>query len=183
MNKFFKAVGISVLAIGVLGACSEQSVEKAETSDEVKEKMGDDSSSKKETTEKKDTKAQVGETLNVDGINITITSIEPFTGTINEFEPLKQDHAVKIGVIVENTTKESYFVDNTEFKLYDTDGFELTDALPSDEDGLSADIPAGKKVQGAIYFDVPAQSGTWEVHYESIASMDGEQAIWEVPAK
>ncbi|WP_243557985.1 DUF4352 domain-containing protein [Priestia megaterium] len=183
MNKFLKALGISVLAVGVLGACSEQSVEKSETSDEVKQKMSDDSSSAKEKPEQKDTKAQVGETLDIDGIKITITGIEPFTGEINEYEPLKQDHAVKVGVIVENTTKESYFVDNTEFKLYDKDGFELTDALPSNEDGISSDIPAGKKVQGSLFFDVPAQSGTWEVHYESMASIDGESAIWEVPAK
>ncbi|MGF9776054.1 DUF4352 domain-containing protein [Priestia aryabhattai] len=185
MNKFLKAVGISVLTVGFLGACS-QSVEKTETSDAAQKKMDENSSSEqsaKKAEEKKDTKAQIGETLDVDGVKITVTGIEKYTGAINEFDPLQEDHAVKVGVIVENTTSKSVFVDATEFKLYDKDAFELGDALPSDDEALSGDIPGGKKIQGAIYFDVPAQTGTWEVHYESMASIDGESAIWEVPAK
>jgi hypothetical protein len=182
MNKLAKTLGISVLAVGLLVACSEQKVEKSETSEAVKTKTEAPAPAKTEA--KKEAVAKVGETLNVDGVKITITSIDKFTGTINQFKPLKQDHAVKIGVIVENDTQAQVFVDSMEFKLYDKDGFEVSSALPSDETALSGEIPGGKKVQGAIYFDVPKQDGaTWEIQYESMASLGGEAAKWEVPAK
>jgi hypothetical protein len=189
MNKFVKVLGLMVLAIGVLSACSEQTVEKGKTSDAVQQKMDE---SKAEPAEKqapqkeapKEIIAKLGETLDVGGVKITVTSIEPFAGEINQFQPLKQNHAVMIGVIVENDTTEQVFVDSSEFKLYDKDGFEVSSALPSDEMALSGEIPGGKKVQGAIYFDVPKQDGAaWEIQYESIASFDGEPAKWEIPAK
>jgi hypothetical protein len=186
MNKFAKTLGISVLAVGLLAACSEQKVEKSETSEAVKTKTSEtkEAPAPAKTEEKKEAAAKVGETLNVNGVKITITSIDKFTGVINQFEPLKQDHAVKIGVIVENDTQAQVFVDSMEFKLYDKDGFEVSAALPSDETALSGEIPGGKKVQGAIYFDVPKQDGAvWEIHYESMASLGGEAAKWEVPAK
>jgi hypothetical protein len=185
MNKWTKSLGISVLAVGVLAACSEQKVEKSGTSQAVKSKTGETKEAAAPAPEeKKAAIAKVGETLNVDGVKITITSIEKFSGTINQFEPLKQDHAVKIGVIVENDTAAQVFVDSMEFKLYDKDGFEVSSALPSDETALSGEIPGGKKVQGAIYFDVPKQDGsTWELQYESMASLGGDAAKWEMPAK
>jgi hypothetical protein len=186
MNKFVKALGISVLAVGMLAACSEQKVEKSSTSEVVKSKTSEvkEAAAPAPAEEKKEAVAKVGETLNVDGVKITITSIDKFTGVINQFQPLKQDHAVKIGVIVENDTKAQVFVDSNEFKLYDKDGFEVSSALPSDDTVLSSEIPGGKKVQGAIYFDVPKQDGsTWEIQYESMASFDGEPAKWELPAK
>jgi hypothetical protein len=187
MNKFVKAIGFTVLAVGMLAACSEQTVEKTKTSPAAQQKMSE--SNPQESTpapaEKKElAPSKIGETIDVDGVKITITGIETFTGRINQFDPLKQDHAVKIGVIVENDTKAQVFVDSNEFKLYDKEGFELSSALPGDDMALSGEIPGGKKVQGAIYFDVPKQDGaTWEIQYQSMASFDGEPAKWELPAK
>jgi hypothetical protein len=188
VSKFAKAIGLTVLAIGVLTACSEQTVEKSETSEAAQQKMSESkpapAEKKKEEAPPKATIAKLGETLDVAGVKITITSIDKFTGRINQFDPLKQDHAVKIGVIVENETQAQVFVDSNEFKLYDKDGFEVSSALPGDEEALSAEIPGGKKVQGAVYFDVPKQAGaSWELQYESMASFNGEPAKWEVPAK
>ena len=188
MNKFYKALGLSVLAVGLLGACSEQTVEKTKTSTAAEQKMKEQTEKPAEQKEEKPApapvKAKLGETLDVDGVKITITSIEKFAGRINQFVTLKQDHAVKIGVIVENDTKEQVFVDSLEFKLYDKGGFEVASALPGDENALSGEIPGGKKVQGALYFDVPKQDGAkWELQYESMASFGGEPAKWEVPAK
>lgn len=187
MNKFAKVLGMSALAIGMLAACSEQSVETSKTSEAAQQKMDESKpveKQAKDTPPKEESIAKLGETLNVDGVKITVTSIEAFAGEINQFQTLKQDHAVKIGVIVENDTKEQVFVDSNEFKLYDKEGFEISSALPSDEMTLSSEIPGGKKVQGALYFDVPKQDGaTWEIQYQSMASFNGEPAKWEIPAK
>lgn len=181
MNKFTKAIWVAVVAVGILAACSEQTVENSETSEVVKTKVNE---TKPAEESPKAVIAKIGETLNVAGVKITVTSVEAFAGVINQFQPLTQDHAIKIGVIVENDTKDQIFVDSHEFKLYDKDGFEVSSALPSDEMPLSGEIPGGKKIQGAIYFDVPKQDGaTWEIQYESMASFGGEPAKWEVPAR
>jgi hypothetical protein len=183
MNKMAKVLGISVVAVGLLGACSEQEVKKTDASPEVQQKVSENKPATAPAPKKLPT-AKVGETLDVDGVKITVTGIDKFAGRINQFSPLKQDHAVKIGVIVENTTTEGKYVMSNEFKLYDKDGFELGSALPGDEDALSSEIPGGKKIQGAVYFDVPKQDGAnWELQYNALANFNGEPAKWEVPAK
>lgn len=194
MLKVVKVLGAALLSMGLLAACSEQTVTKEDASPEVQKKVeGNAAAANSEETnetpvknEKEDAeaaKAKAGDTLNVDGVKITVVDIKKYDGRINEYEPLKEDHAVKISVIVENTTKESAFIDSTEFKLFDIDGFELSDALPGDDTALSGDIPAGKKIKGELFFDTPKQQGTWELHYESFASIDGQSAIWEMDAK
>ncbi|WP_162939076.1 DUF4352 domain-containing protein [Paenibacillus lautus] len=186
-----------ILGSLLLSACSEQSVTKEEASPEVQSKVEESSGSNKtetaaaepkkedveEPAEEEVLKAKAGETLNINGVKITVVDIAKFDGRMNQFEPLKEDHPVKINVIIENTNKDSVFVDSMEFKLYDTDGFELSSALPGDEEKLSADLPGGKKAKGAIFFDVPVQEGTWELHYEALASFGGDPAIWELEAK
>jgi hypothetical protein len=186
MNKLTKVMGISVLAVGLLGACSEQQVKKTDASPEVQQKVNENKAAPTPAPAEapKVTKAKLGETLDVNGIKITVTNVEAFGGRINQFQPLKQDHAVKISVIVENTTTEGVYVMSNEFKLYDKDGFEVGSALPSEESALSSDIPGGKKVQGAVYYDVPKQDGaTWELQYNALANFNGEPAKWELPAK
>lgn len=190
MFKIVKVLGTAVLSMTLLVACAEQTVTKEDASPEVQQKL-DENAAKANSDESNDTpaekeeatKAKAGETLNVDGVKITLVDIKKYEGKINPYQPLKEDHAVKISVIVENTNKESVFVDSTEFKLFDTDGFELEQALPEDDMALSGDIPAGKKMKGEVYFDTPKQQGAWELHYESMASIDGESAIWELYAK
>ncbi|NMO98120.1 DUF4352 domain-containing protein [Paenibacillus lemnae] len=196
MKKGLKLGFAAILTVLMLSACSEQTVVKEEASPEVQDNM--DSGAEEPTVVSADkasedttedtpkevvTAAKTGDTLNVDGVKITVVDINTFEGRINEYDPLQEDHAVKINVIVDNTTAESAFVDAMNFKLFDKDGFELNAALPGDEEALSSDIPAGKKTKGALYFDVPQQEGTWELHYESMMSIDGQPAVWEVEPK
>ena len=186
-------LGASVLSLGLLAGCTEQDVSKTDASPEVKEKMSEEAVSteptEKEVVEEpaeetaKVAPVKIGDTLNVDGLAITLTDIGVYKGEINQYDPLTQDHAVRVGVIVENTAKESKFIDALEFTLYDADGFELTHALASEETGVSAVLPGGKKVKGSLFFDVPKQDGTWEVHYENMTSANGDPAIWQMEAK
>ena len=189
-------LGASVLSLGLLAGCTEQDVSKTDASPEVKEKMTEEVSAEPTEKEVAEVEAEesaeetakvapvkIGDTLNVDGLAITLTDIGVYKGEINQYEPLTQDHAVRVGVIVENTAKESKFIDALEFTLYDADGFELTHALASDETGVSAVLPGGKKVKGSLFFDVPKQDGTWEVHYENMTSANGDPAIWQMGAK
>lgn len=177
-----KKVLFAMMAVLVLAACGGQEVEKTKVSDEVKEEINQSEKEEKPKEEKKQEPAKIGDTLKVDGMKITLVSASVYKGEINQFEPLKNDHAIEVKVIVENTTKEKKFIDAMEFTMYDVDGFELTNAL-TEELPLSAEIPGGKKVKGSLFFDVPKQKGTWEIHYEDMTSINGEPAIWELKAK
>ena len=186
MSRIAKVLGVLVLVGLFMVGCTEQEVSKDKASTEVEKKINDDKSnvkSKGEEKENKVEKAKVGETLNVNGVKITITGIKKFEGEINPYSKLAQDHAVQVGIIAENTNKEAVFIDSTEFVLYDADGFETVHALPSDIMELSTELPGGKKVKGSLFFDVPKQDGTWEINYLSMSSFKGEPAIWEVPSK
>lgn len=188
MKKITTVLGVSLLAMGILGACSEEETKVEKASPEVQkaaEEMTSETETKEEVVEEvvEPVKAKLGETINVEGVKITVVDIAPFTGRINQFQPITEDHAVVINVIVENTNAETVYVDSSEFGLYDVDGFELVQALPGDENAISAEIPGGKKVKGTVYFDVPAQTGNWELHYTSMFAISSEPAVWEVPAK
>ncbi|GAA0327843.1 hypothetical protein GCM10008967_17920 [Bacillus carboniphilus] len=129
------------------------------------------------------TEGSIGDTLTIEGVKITLDSVEVYEGEINQFQPLTQDHAIVANITVENTNKESYYIDSMEFTLYDAEGFELTQALPSDDMGISTELPGGKKARGTVYFDVPAQEGDWELQYKSMASWEDDAAVWRFPAK
>lgn len=129
--------------------------------------------------------AKEGESLLVNDLNITVVSTSRYEGEINQFSPLNQDHAYLIEIIVENKGKDSKSVSDYDFKLYDSDEFEVTAALPSEDSLISAEIPGGKRVKGILVYDVPKQDGkTWELHYTDPWSFsNSQQAVWELPAK
>ncbi|MFD1039703.1 DUF4352 domain-containing protein [Virgibacillus byunsanensis] len=190
MTIFLKILGISLLAVGFLIGCSpEETGEQDDTEQEVEntEDVQDDQENDEENNQEKEQQgnnvAQAGEPLDINGVKVTVSEAQLFEGEINQFEPLEEDHAVFFDVTIDNTTDEQVFISDMDFKLYGVDEFELGRALPSDEMALSAEVNAGKKARGKLFFDVPQQDGNWEIHYEDIASFGGDPAIWEMSAK
>ncbi|WP_430789500.1 DUF4352 domain-containing protein [Virgibacillus flavescens] len=191
MTKFFiKIFGVTLLAVCLLAACSEETVKKevpqTETK-EVKQKEQEENPEKEVKEESKDESKKdinahkIGDTVNAGGIKVTLTSIEPYKGEMKQFHPILKDHAVKIIATIENTTDSKVHVDLYEFKMYDVEGTELQPAMPAGITKLSDELAPGKKMEIAIYFDVPDQEGVWKVRYWSYST--GASATWEVPAK
>lgn len=137
----------------------------------------------KEEQPKQDTMeiAKIGETLEIEGVRITITNVNRFEGKINEYEPLENDHAIVIDLVVENTTNEIVSVDELEFTLYDSKGFEVKHALPSDEMAIMDEISGGKKIKGKLFFDVPKKEGNFELIYKPFIT--DTEAKFEIPYK
>lgn len=146
MKKLF-SLGVAC-CLGLMLAACNQEVEKVKQNETDNSKVTEQNETTNEETNQKEEKvvAKIGETLSVNGVNITVTGVKRFNGRINQFQPLTNDHAIQVDVIVENTTKEIVYVDSSEFTLYDTQDFEVPQALPSDVETLSAEIPPGKKV-------------------------------------
>ncbi|MET3696440.1 uncharacterized protein DUF4352 [Bacillus oleivorans] len=187
--KLFPILFSLLLILGACGAATDEGNEAADNGGDTAEnggaaeENGDQEQAQEDENQDEAQAATIGDTVEVEGVKITLESVEVYEGEINQFQPLTQDHAIVANLVVENTNQEAYFIDNTEFTLYDAEGFELTQALPSEDMALSTELPGGKKVKGTVYFDVPAQEGEWELRYESMASFDGEAAVWRFPAK
>lgn len=184
MKKLLSLGATGCLAL-MLAACNQEveKVEQNNTNNTKTVEQQNEITNKENTQKEEKVVAKVGETLSINGVNITVTGVKRFNGRINQFQPLTNDHAIQVDVIVENTTKEVVYVDSNEFTLYDTQDFEVPQALPGDVQPLSAEIPPGKKVKGSIFFDVANEQGIRELHYTSMASFSGESAIWELPAE
>ncbi|WP_164669827.1 DUF4352 domain-containing protein [Virgibacillus doumboii] len=192
MNKHIKVLGIFVLALSLIIGCSEQSAINNESSPDIEEKSQEENPNKEVNEESKDESKEepnkelnvfkIGETADVSDIKVTVTSIEPYTGEMRQFRSLKQDHAVKVGVIFKNTMNSKIYPNIYAFTMFDVEGNKLQPACPSGKTNLDEELPPGKKVKGAFYFDVPVQEGVWKLKYSSFVNF-GESAVWEVPAK
>lgn len=190
MNRIIKFLGITTLAVCLMAGCSDQTVPKNESSlvkEETQEKSPEKevkAESDKNPKEEELKVHQFGDTVNVGNMKITLTDIEQFTGEMKQFHSLRQDHAVKIGIVIENKAERKIYVDSYDFKMYDVEGVGIQPAMPSGEPRFNVGLTAGKKTKGTIYFDVPAQEGVWHVHFTPATSYSGTPlAIWEVPAK
>lgn len=202
MKRFFFLILFSLIA---LTACNANETvpedtttdepptdqeEPAETTEPADEPEGTDEGN--ENTEDETTGEQladeqasmleVGETGEYNGVNITINNASVYKGKINEFQPLVEDYALQIDVIVENTTNETVFIDAIEFGLYDEEDFEVDAALPSEDMPLSTELPAGKKAKGKLYFDAVSGNQFFELQYKSLESWEDKYLIWNIPA-
>lgn len=187
MKKLFIISFILVLMIGVVG-CTNGELKKVEeqdpaTVDEVKKQDEDieEPEQEQEPDQEKVELAKIGDTLEINGIRVTLTDVKRYEGKINPYNPLENDHVIEIDMVVENTTSETVFVDNTDFKLYDENDFEVKSALPSGDIPLMDEISGGKKIKGKIYFDVPVQEGNFELIYSQFLS--DIEAKYEIPYK
>ena len=181
--KLFPILFSFLLILGACGGATDEGNDAADNNGGDTAENGEAAEDGDQAQQEETQAAAIGNTVEVEGVKITLESVEVYEGEINEFQPLTQDHAIVANFVVENTNQEAYFIDSTEFTLYDAEGFELTQALPSEDMALSTELPGGKKAKGSVYFDVPAQEGEWELRYESMASFDGEAAVWRFPAK
>ena len=169
MKKLLLAAPLALVL--ALAGCAETSVEDV-TKDE-----------KSSATEKKDDSNKVykvGDTVKIDGVKVTITSAA-FTDPA-EYGAPEKEKVLTLDLKVENTNKESAFIDSSEFKLYDKDGEQFDDYFGYDDMAISADLNAGKKKSGKIYYDVTNES-VYELVYEPLFAWDSKEIKWKIKVK
>lgn len=152
----------------LLAGCAETSVEDV-TKDE-----------KTSASDKKDDSSKiykVGDTVKIDGVKVTIESAK-FTAA-DEYAAPEKDKVLTLALKIVNTNKESAYIDSTEFKLYDQDGEQFDDYFGYDDMGISADLNAGKKKSGKLYYDVTNES-VYELVYEPLFSWDSKEIKWKI---
>lgn len=165
----------SLAAIALLlGACGETTVEKVETDTSSEEVAAEEEATEEEAAPEF---YKVGDTVSVDGVNLTITSAS-FTDPA-EYSEVENDKVLTLEVAVENTNDTSSLVDSTDFSLYDAEGNQMSDYYSYDEMPISTDLNAGKKAKGKLYFDV-TEGTTYELIYVPFFSLDGKEVKWNI---
>jgi hypothetical protein len=166
-KKVLAVVGSVAVAGSILSACGET---------EVKQTNGSSDQAKQEQ-KKEDTVYKVGDTVSVNGVELTIDSAD-FTGA-NDYSPAENGKVLTLEVTAKNTTDSQQFVDNTEFAVYDKDGNKAGDYYGYDQLAISDNVNAGKQLQGKLYFDVPEQE-SYELIYTPSFSFDGKEVKFNI---
>lgn len=165
-------LGVGLLSVGVV-ACSTDVEDTSEnTSSDTKQEEKAD-----KKVEAKDKVYKIGDTVKVDGLNITLTKAE-FTSP-NEYTKAEKGKVLTVDIATENTGDTQAFIDNTDFNAYDKDGNQLEQYFGYDDMAISGDVNKGKKLSGKLYFDVPEQD-SYEIIYTPTFSMDSTEIKFEV---
>lgn len=156
-----------------LAGCGETAVEDVTDSK---------SSASKENSEKKEKKDEdkiykVGETVKVDGVEITITNAA-FTSPA-EYSETQNGKVLTLDVKVVNTNENSSYIDETDFNLYDLEDNQFESYFGYDKMAISADLNSGKQKKGNLYYDV-SEEKAYELVYAPAFSWDNKEVKWKI---
>ncbi|MBQ7344763.1 MAG: DUF4352 domain-containing protein [Oscillospiraceae bacterium] len=131
-------------------------------------KPAPDTETQETTTAPSDKVFGVGERVVMDDVYVTLNAVTESTGS-EYFTPEEGNIFVICEFTIENETDEELVVSSMmSFKgyvdSYATD-YSLTGLMAADKDQLDGTIDAGKKMNGVIAFEVPADWSELEVHY------------------
>lgn len=152
-----KVIGVlSTLAIigGLLGACADA---------EVKQVSNSGSEQKKEKKEEKKTEFKVGETVSVDGMEVTVNKVS--WGKPAEYSAAEKGKVLRIEVTAKNNSANNGFIDSTEFQVYAGDT-KYEEYFGNDDANLGGgELKKGKTMPLILEFDVP-EAESYEIFYE-----------------
>lgn len=153
---------VSLFSVFALGSTS--SGEENSTATKVGE-ISSTESEKVSTNEKESLKAEyyVGDTLSVEGLNITYTSSSNYVSDNEFIQPADGNKFIRLAFHVDNQSGSDKTVTTFGFKCY-ADGYDCQASYHKDD--LSASLSNGRSTDGAVYFEVPADAKEIEVEYE-----------------
>lgn len=125
-----------------------------------------DTTNQTTTTEK--TSYNVGEIFENNYMAVKYVSVEDDFKGYSRYADIKTDHKIiKLEFEFENISETDQLVSDYDFNCY-ADGYDCEKFYSVSDDyyGLSADLSAGKKTKGSIYFQVPKDATTITVEYE-----------------
>ncbi|QQZ10029.1 DUF4352 domain-containing protein [Heyndrickxia vini] len=168
-KRLLASLSIFVLAGSILAGCGETQVEKV-----------DKKSSEKTEQKAKNQIFKVGDTVKVNGLEVTITKAS-FTKP-EQYSKAKKGNVLTLELSTKNSGDDSAFIDNTEFNLYDKDGNQLEEYYGYDDIAISGDVNKGKKLTGKLYYDVP-KADSYELIYKPSFTLDSKEIKFKIDVK
>ena len=119
----------------------------------------------------------VGETVDANGLKILYVSAEKWEGYNEYSAPAEGNMVVRIKIAAENTASTDRYISSFEFECY-ADGTKVEDYYYADT-FTGGELSKGRKTEGYMYFEVPANAKDIEVEYETSFWTD-KKAIFKV---
>lgn len=157
----------------LLTGCGEAEVKKVSSDNTEK------SAEKKDTVkEEKKSEFKLGETVSVDGMEITLTKVT--WGTPLQGVPASKGKILRIEGTAKNNAAENGFIDNTEFQVYANDTATENYFGNDDANMLAGELKKGKSAPIVLEYDVP-EANSYEVFYEpSFTLKENSEVKWIV---
>lgn len=156
-----------------LTACGDQQIKKG---------AGESSTKTEQKAHKKEKKKakihKVGETVKVNGVEITITKTK-FVKSAKHIHP-HNGKVLQLNITVKNKSKQKVYVDSSHFNLYK--GGKSQENYYGGKAPISGDIDKGKKLSGIIKYDV-SKAGTYQLIYSPAFSFDHKEIKWKIDVK
>ena len=180
-----------VVAGSILVACGESNVSPVENEDvsaneaesESESNENTEESTNEESSENEDQVEQsedlsVGDTINFDGLHITVNDAYITYAENDEFVEPMNDFFLVVDASIENTTDEEAAVSSLmQISLLDAEGYSQDiDVMLNTKGQLDGEIGAGRKLAGEVAFDV-TDSEYYEFIFEDPFTTG--QAIWK----
>lgn len=171
-RKLLGTAGSLLLVGGLLAGCGEAEVSKVEDSAGSKTKT----EAPAEKKEEKKTEFKLGETVSIDGMEITISKVS--FGPANEYVAAEKGKVLRIEGTSTNNAADNGFIDNTEFQVYAGD---TKTEFYFGNDGanmLAGELKKGKTAPIVLEFDVP-EAESYEIFYEpSFTLKENAEVKW-----
>ena len=118
------------------------------------------------TTAAVDNDYHVGDIIDANGLKITYVSAEKWEGYSQYSAPDEGYMYIRLFVSAENTANTDRYFSSFDFDCY-ADGVKADSCYFGDGNLSGASVSSGRKLEGYIYFTVPADAQQIEVEYET----------------
>lgn len=109
----------------------------------------------------------IGDTLNANGLKITLQSVEDWESDNMFVNPEDNYKFIRTYFIMENTNSSDYNMGGWDFECY-ADNSKMDMSIYGDNQiDLYSTISSGRKLEGYIYFEVPVNASRIEIEYET----------------
>lgn len=172
IGKWIAIAIVAFIVIGSLGSSGEDNVPTKVESNNNEVSVQTPASETPEASEAPETPTTfgVGDTAEYNGVVVTLNSIEESNGS--DFNtPTDGNVFLLVNITIENNTDSDLTVSSLmSFSAYQ-DGFatsmSLSALLEKDGEQLDGTIAPGKKIQGTIGYEVPADYSEFEINYQA----------------
>lgn len=181
LKKWWFWVIVVVLVLAIFSAMSGGTTEDKGKTNNTNEPQTSESqpSDESESTEPEEEKPEnvysLGESFEAKGLKVTFEKAERWESDNMFIQPDDGNIYIRVYVTGENIGKTDRFIWSYDFDCY-ADGAATTTPLVGDETLTGGTISSGRKTAGYIYFEIPENTETVEVEYET-SFWTGKKAI------
>lgn len=155
--------GIAICAFILILIGSLANVFEEDTSNIVSE----ENASRVVIDENKNKNLKVGDTLDANGLKITLNEAADWNGNHSRYSQPKNGYKyIRVYIIIKNTNSSDRYLSSYDFTCY-ADDAKMEEYIWGDNTLESGKISNGRNIQGYVYFEVPKNAQKIEIEYET----------------